>query len=140
MNQPRVFRKGWYKFCCLIFRHLSRSRVGISLPCTPQEKHFPTDLADLWQTDEASHLFSMTGIKLSPLSRAGSLLIGREGTREQGELYKCWGAGTPVSTQTSSEGLTSSCSSRRRRRRNFHTTRSYIQPWHRTQTSICRTA
>lgn len=53
------------------------------------EKPFPTDLADLWQTDEASHLFSMTGIKLNPLSRARSLLIGWEGTTEQGELHKC---------------------------------------------------
>lgn len=66
--------------------HLKRvTVVGIIFPCTPQEKHFPTDPADLWQTDEASHLFSLTGIKLSPLSRTWSLLIGRAATTEQGE-------------------------------------------------------
>lgn len=50
--------------------------VGKIFPCPPQEKHFPTDLTDLWQTDKASHLFRLTGIKLTPLSRAPSLPIG----------------------------------------------------------------
>lgn len=50
--------------------------MGDIFPCPLQEEHFPTDLADLWQTDKASHLLTVTGIKLTPLSRAAGPLIG----------------------------------------------------------------
>lgn len=55
--------------------------MGDIFPCPLQEEHFPTDLADLWQTDKASHLLTVTGIKLSPLSRPAGPLIGWTGGR-----------------------------------------------------------
>lgn len=106
--------------------------VGKIFPCPPQEKHFPTDLTDLWQTDEASHLFRLTGIKLTPLSRAPSLPIGWEAAAAQGEQHKC-GAATQMSTETSSEPP-------QKQQKNFSTTRSTTLTWLCTRTSLFRTA